>query len=255
MRLAPRLRNTSARAPISSPQASHRELARQDVAEAVEEREEGHVPGHPLQRPHQRRHEQAGHPAVQAIPDPRVVALREVEPQVRVDHRVAQAGDELAAVGGDVAVVAGDDLAAAVGQDVAVGDPAGAALAVLVHREPVLAQPRVERLQRGTVVPDEADALRQPGKRAPGHRQVRSRGAPEAHHHRVDVADVSEFLDDVPDRRARELGEQARQHESDRGTARVSLYLLLEQVEVSWIEPVQRCHRAGLVEVGHRFPR
>lgn len=99
----------------------------------------------------------------------------------------------------------GDDVGDAAGQDVAVGDPAGAAFAVLAGRETAVLQHAVEALDTPAGVPDKGDREREAVEEAAGGVKLLRAGAAEAHHDLAQVTDVGQFGPDALHRRGFEL--------------------------------------------------
>ncbi len=232
----------------------HRELARQRVPETVEVDQQRLAARDGQQRPQQRRHEQARDAAVHAVGHPRVVALRELEPQRRMHDRVAQPGQQFAVVSRDVAVVHGQHVAPRLGEDQAVGDPAGEALPRDSGQEPGVAQ-AVEHLDDARPVePDDTDALAGPAEQVSSAGQALRRRPPEADHHRVEVPNPAQVIDDVPEGRPVQFVDQARQHQRHRFGHGEPLEIPLQLVHSGVPEPVEGRHHPGLIEIRHRRP-
>ena len=205
----------------------------------------------PSKRADQGRHEQPGDAAVHTVGDPRIVSLDELEAEVRMSQRVAQAGQQLPVVVDDVAIVQRDDVAVAAGKQMAVRQPAGSAFAVRARGKSALFQPPEQALNSLAVHPDEVDRCIEIPEELLGSKKLLLRRPANGHDDSLQVADLLQFRHDPLHRQSLELRVERRQDQPDRAIAAELLQIRFQPLNMVLRQPVQSCDCAGLIEIGH----
>ena len=143
-----------------------------------------------------------------------------------------------------------DDLEALQRQDVAEREPARPALARAADVQAVRLELLDQRLHPRALDPQDRRRHLERAEELAGVQELAARGAAERDDDAADVLGVLEHLDDVGQRRPRQLGDEAGQDEGDRARGLLVVELLLEDADVDGSQAVQRGDRAVLVEVG-----
>ncbi len=207
-----------------------------------------------LQAADQRSDEEARHTSVHAVRHAAVISLTKFVGKIRIGDGVTEASEVLAVVTHDVAVMKGDHLALASGQHIAVGRPTAASFSL----EPDIDLVRDEGVQQcldpGAGVPNDADSLRELGKKLLGQSELQGGGLIQGDDDFIDISNLAENPDDSLESGPLQLRIERWQDQGDRSRPRVPFEFLLELLDIGLAETVENGHDTILIEIRHDIP-